>query len=388
MRESAANLNELKVQLETILKGISIGITLVGPDLEIIWTNSGLSEGLPDEAQTARDYCGALCRRSRARCSDCPVLRCFETGEYSESVLAAADDRKWEVRVFPLRMLGEETGRVIAMATDITEKSRLEAEASTANRLASLGVLAAGVAHEINNPDGLILLHVPMLQKSFEELLPLLDRHMETAADETRIAGLPYPRLKAEIPRIFQVLLDSARRIRQIVEDLKNFSSEKPMDSVESVDINKVVEVAVRLTRHAVIKATDNFHVTLGSGLPPVRGNSQRLEQLMVNLIMNACEALPDRKHSISITTAKNAETGCNTIRIDDEGVGMSPEIMTHALDPFYTTRRDRGGTGLGLSISSRIVKEHGGRISFDSMPNSGTCVIVSLPFSSEEASN
>ena len=386
LRESAAILNELKIQFETILKGISTGITLLDRDLEIVWTNSGLSEGPPDETQAARSYCRALCRKNRAECCNCPVLRCFETGEYSESVLTATDDRKWEVRAFPLRTPEEQTRRVIAMATDITEKSRLEAEASAANRLASLGVLAAGVAHEINNPNGLILLHVPMLQKSFEDLLPYLDPHMETA-DEARIAGLPYPRLKAEVPRIFQVLLDSARRIRQIVEDMKNFSFEKPMGLMESVDVNRVVEVAVRLTRHAVNKATDNFHVTLEDGLPPVRGNSQRLEQLMVNLIMNACEALPDRKHSISLTTAKNAETGGIMIRIDDEGVGMSPEIMTHALDPFYTTRRDRGGTGLGLSISSKIVKEHGGKISFYSMPNAGTSVVVSLPFSSEDAS-
>ncbi len=387
LRESTASLNELKMQFETILKGISIGITLVDPDLNIIWTNSSPVEGPASKIhlQPAQDYCGALCGRRRAGCGDCPVLRCFETGEYSESMLAGADDRKWEVRAFPLRTSEHVIERVIAMATDVTEKIRLEAEASVSNRLASLGVLAAGVAHEINNPNGLILLHVPMLQKCFEELLPVLDRHLETS-DDTRIAGLRYPRLQTEIPRIFHVLLDSARRIRQIVEDLKNFSSERPMNRVESVEINTTVEVAVRLTRHAIVKATDHFDVSYGAGLPPVRGNSQRIEQLLVNLIMNACEALPDRKRSLSISTGKDAETCCNFIRIDDEGIGMSPEVMSHALDPFYTMRRDKGGTGLGLSISSRIVKEHGGRISFDSVPNVGTSVTVFLPFADEGA--
>jgi signal transduction histidine kinase len=301
-------------------------------------------------------------------------------------MLTGSDGRKWEVRCFPLRASESKVERVIVMATDITEKIRLEEEAAVANRLTSLGVLAAGIAHEINNPNGLILLHLSMLQKCFEELLPVLDQHM-AGEDDLRVAGLPYPRLQAEIPRIFQVSLESARRIKQIVEDLKNFSSEKPMNLVESVDINQSVETAVRLTRHAVIKATDRFEVNYGADLPPVKGNSRRIEQLVVNLVMNACEALPDSSRSIAITTGKDADAHCNFIRIEDEGIGMSPEVMHHALDPFYTTRRDKGGTGLGLSISSRIVKEHGGRIAFDSIPGAGTGVTVFLPFTGERDS-
>ncbi len=386
LRDSKAELNELNVQFKTILEGISINITLVDPDLRIVWTNLAPSaESRSGSDESDREYCRSVCGRSTARCSDCPVVQCFEKSEYSESLITSADERKWEVRVFPLKTPEGETERAIIMASDITEKVRLQVEASISNRLASLGILAAGVAHEINNPNGLILLHIPMLQKCFEEVLPILNRHFDDPED-VYIAGLPYYRFQEEVPRIFLDVQDSARRIRQIVEDLKNFARENPMNAMEPVNVNDAVQVAVRLARHAIDKATDYFDASYGENLPPVKGNIQQLEQLMVNLIMNACEAVPDRTRPISITTGMDAGARINIIRVIDRGAGMDPETVGHAMDPFFTTRREKGGTGLGLSICSRIVKEHGGTIRIESVPDKQTCVTVCLPFMSEEA--
>jgi polar amino acid transport system substrate-binding protein len=129
-------------------------------------------------------------------------------------------------------------------------------------------------------------------------------------------------------------------------------------------------------------KSTIDFSVNYGTNLPKVRGNSHRLEQVVINLIQNACQALPDVRKGVFLSTSYDEKTPSIVVRVQDEGVGIPTEVLSHITDPFFTTKSNSGGIGLGLSISSRIVKEHGGTLTFASEPGKGTIAEIILPLS------
>jgi polar amino acid transport system substrate-binding protein len=178
---------------------------------------------------------------------------------------------------------------------------------------------------------------------------------------------------------------EGAKRIKRIVEDLKDFARRSDDLPSELVDVNTVVGLAVRLVEVTIRKATDRFSVSYGEGLPPVRGQAQRIEQVVVNLILNGCQALSDAGKAVTLETGYTAETHSVWVRVRDEGEGIAPEHLVHLTDPFFTTKRESGGTGLGLSVSAGIVKEHGGELHFDSQPGGGTTALLVLPAATHE---
>ncbi|NJC87877.1 MAG: PAS domain S-box protein [Desulfuromonas sp.] len=267
---------------------------------------------------------------------------------------------------------------------DITEKVRLREQAAQASRLASLGELAAGVAHEINNPNATILLNAAVLKDLAEGMLRLLD-DLWKERGELDLGRIPYARLRTEIPRLQAEVLEASGRIRRIVEDLREFARSDPPELLQTVDVNAVVQAAVRLTGNAVKKATDHFTADYCVDLPPIRGHAQRLEQVVINLLMNAAQALSDRQRGLFVKTAMTEAENAICLTVRDEGVGIPATHLPHVTDPFFTTRREQGGTGLGLSVSARIIKEHGGRLEIDSPPGAGTEMRVILPLAAEE---
>jgi polar amino acid transport system substrate-binding protein len=260
-----------------------------------------------------------------------------------------------------------------------------QAQLVQADRMAALGVLVSGVAHEINNPNGLILLDVPILKEAFLDAREILDAHRAGHGD-FRLAGLPYDRMREELPRMIDEMLAAGRRIGHIVTDLKDFARREDAPRLEPVDLEAVARAAVRLVENRISKATARFEVSLAPGLPRVRAHAQRIEQVIVNLLINACEALPDPGRAIRLVTRRDAERRAIVLEVHDEGVGIEPEALPHVTDPFFTTKRESGGTGLGLSVSAGIVKEHGGTLEFRSSPGAGTTAILTLPEAQEEA--
>jgi signal transduction histidine kinase len=169
------------------------------------------------------------------------------------------------------------------------------------------------------------------------------------------------------------------------VHDLKDFARRDDAGDQGLIDLNLVVQTALRLVDPTIRKATDRLATDFGAGLPRFIGNSQRIEQVVVNLVLNACQALPDRDHGIRISTRLAAEPRRLELRVQDEGTGIAPEPLSRLTDPFFTTKRESGGTGLGLSVSAGIVKEHGGSIAFESAPGRGTTVTLAFPVAKEE---
>ncbi|WP_197083814.1 transporter substrate-binding domain-containing protein [Marinobacter subterrani] len=251
-----------------------------------------------------------------------------------------------------------------------------------ADKMASLGVLVSGVAHEINNPSSLLLLNLPVLQEAYADCLDILDAHYREHGD-FMLGGLEYSRMRDEIPLMLEEMLEGSRRIKRIVGDLKDFSRHGSKDLSEIPDFNAVVVTAIRLVDTSIRKATWHFEVEYGADLPAVRGNVQRIEQVVINLIVNACQALENPQQGIFLRTYTDTDKMGRPqvlLEVRDQGCGMDPDVIGRLTDPFFTTKRESGGTGLGLSVSAGIVNEHRGRLTFDSKVGEGTTVRLALP--------
>ncbi len=273
----------------------------------------------------------------------------------------------------------------IWIVRDISERKKSEERVRRqqqqllhADKMISLGLLVSGVAHEINNPNSIALLNLPMLSRAWESVKPILDEYYEDNGD-FNVAGLEYTEMRQQLPRLCSELEESAIRIKQIVMDLKDYARQEAGGMMTEVDVNEVVRSAIRLTTNIIHKSTRHFTVSYGENLR-VRGNRQRLIQVVINLVQNSCEALSDHDDSISVSTGYNREKNGVEIVVIDSGTGIAPEVINKVTDPFFTTKRTLGGTGLGLSVSAGIVKEHHGLIQFTSTPGRGTRVVVVLP--------
>jgi len=380
LRESEHKFRELAQQFQIVLDGIPDSLTLISKEMKVIWSNKGADNYDTNRFEaTPGEYCCNLLYNRTSLCDNCPALKAFQTAMAEESVITTPDDRTLEVKAFPVRDNGGEVSHVIMLASDITEKSRLLEEAIRTRRLAALGELAAGVAHEINNPNALILLNAELLKKACGAAAPILQRHYLETGD-FQLAGIPYSELCAEMPHLFAEMFDSAGRIKRIVNDLRDFARADAPDLHEPIDLNQGVETSIRLLNNALKTATDNLTVNLAESLPIFFGNPQHIEQVVVNLIMNACQALPDKEKGIHISTWFHPERKSCVVTVRDEGIGISKENMPHITDPFFTTKRQTGGTGLGLSVSMRIVRNYGGSLEFHSEVDKGTTAHLYLP--------
>lgn len=384
LRKSEQNYRQLSQQFQIVLDGIPDSLTLISKEMKVVWSNKGTDKYfIKNSEATLEEYCCNLLYNRTSICDNCPAIKAFQSGVAEESIITTPDDRTLEVKAFPVRDGSDEISYVIMLACDITEKNRLYEEAARTRRLVALGELAAGVAHEINNPNALILLNAELLKKACCDAAPILQRYYEESG-EFKLAGFPYSEMCCELPHLFAEMFESAGRIKSIVSDLKDFALADDQNLREIIDLNLAVEQVIRLVANTIKSATDNLTVELTQNLPPFVGNQHHIEQVLANLIINACQALPDRGKGIHVSTSFNPERKSSVITVRDEGVGISKENMPHITDPFFTTKRQSGGTGLGLSVSMRIVKNYGGALEFHSEPEKGTTVYLYLPVEQE----
>jgi len=275
---------------------------------------------------------------------------------------------------------------VTAIVRDISARRRLEETARQqelklvqANKMTALGTLVSGVAHEINNPNQLVLFNSGLLADTWRDACIALDAHHAQDSGFT-LAGLPYAEMREAAFTLIRDLKEGALRIDRIVQDLKDFARPQRQSPPVAVDVNDAVSRAARLLTHLIHKRCTRFEIALAAQLPAVRGDAQQIEQVVVDLLVNALEALPDASRGVRVSTSAETTDGSVLIEVRDEGIGIAPEHLQRLCDPFFTTKQDSGGTGLGLSVTFSLVQAHGGRLDFESEPGCGTRAIVSLP--------
>lgn len=262
------------------------------------------------------------------------------------------------------------------------EQNKIKSEQLVhADKMASLGILVSGIAHEVNNPNNFILLNINLLTKVWGDVKPILNQYYEENGDFA-LGGMSYRDFSEKINTAYDSVLIGSERIKKIIDNLGNYSKNQPKQ-FRQISLNEVIEVAVSITNNFVSQSTNHFTVQYSDGIPLVKGNPNRLEQVVINLINNACQSLRNKDEKISIFIYE--ENSNAVIEILDEGEGIDEKELKHIFDPFYTTKRGKGGTGLGLSISYNIVKNHGGKFVIESKKGKGTKAKIYLPICAGE---
>ena len=376
----------------TILHSIEEGYYEVDLDGNLIFFNGSLCKilGYPKDELVGMNYRQFMGAETAEQVYE-TFNTVYRTGKATKAFdweTISKDGKKKYVETSVSSMRNSE-GQPIGLrgvARDVTERKKAEEQSKLhqqqlmhASKMVALGTLVSGVAHEINNPNNFIMLNSPILKEAWENAMPILEKYYEENGDFV-IGGMNYSEMRKNIPTLFSGIAEGAKRIKQIVEDLKNYVRDDTADLTQAVDINAVLMSAVSLVSNMIKKSTNHFDIEYGKNLPLLKGNFQRLEQVAINLIQNACQALADTDKGIFISTSYVKETSNIVIRVKDEGTGIPLETLSQITDPFFTTRQRSGGVGLGLSISLRIIEEHGGSIQFTSQPGVGTTAEIILP--------
>ncbi len=186
--------------------------------------------------------------------------------------------------------------------------------------------------------------------------------------------------MQEAIPELIQGINEGSERIKNIVDRMKHFARQENFRLDDRFDLNQVVQNALAMINNQIRLYTNHFHTRMAEALPLIPGNAQMIEQVIINLVMNALQALTHRQQAVELTTTLDNRNQWVILTITDEGSGMSADVLSRITEPFFTTRQDSGGTGLGLSISYSIIDEHGGTLEFTSTPGRGTTAILCLP--------
>lgn len=357
-------LEEEKRRLDGIVGAVGAGLALLDRRKRVLWANKTLEEWCGSLERIAGRPCYETFWREEAMCAHCPSERAFTIGSVAQGEKVLIRDgvtRYFHITSSPIKDAQGNVVEVVELIQDITDRKQMEAQLIQTAKLAAVGELAGGVAHEINNPTGIILAKAKLLLSNLADQLP------------------------AKVISDLEKIGKHAERVATIARGLLTFSRQSVGERI-FVNINTIIAEALSLVEHRL--SVENIRATthLRPDLPAVKGNPNELQQVIINIVNNAIDAMPGGGE-LTITTDLTSELEAEgllrpyvTMAIHDTGVGIPAADQGKIFDPFFTTKEVGKGTGLGLSISHGIVKSHGGDILAESRAGKGTTFTVKLP--------
>ncbi|NLZ17961.1 MAG: PAS domain S-box protein [Desulfobulbaceae bacterium] len=347
-------------EFKTLILAISDTLILLSPDMEVLWMNGRGTARDNEEPNSAWQYCYQMLHAPHTYQEDWPARRCLKTKQM-ESAITHFNGSTLDVRAFPVLEEGL-VNSVLLLVSDISEKMMLQAEAIQAAHLASLGELVAGVAHEINNPiTGII---------NYGQIL----------SNEGRPDSLEKD--------IGKRIIKEGERVGRIVKSLLFYARHDRQETKTFISIPTILHESIILSQAQIRKEAIELEISLPDDLPLIDANSQQIQQCMINIINNSRYALNqkylDRHANKRLVIAGECVTIEDNpyVRIvfHDQGVGIAAQEIPALTKPFYSTKPYGTGTGLGLSITQKIIEDHGGHLSFESVEGEYTKVIIDLP--------
>jgi two-component system, NtrC family, sensor kinase len=343
--------------LRALFDHLPASLYTIDLDYRLVAINRSRSQRL---GQTAHSPVGQLCYQvlfnREAPCLDCRVLETLESGQSTqrnERRYAGDDILEWEINTYPIRDDNDQIIQAVLVEQDMTERLRLEAILTQSEKLAAIGQLAAGIAHEINNPLTAIIANAQILHR---ELPPNSD--LQESVDLIARAGA---------------------RATQVVRNLLDFARKEEYH-LGVTNLNQTIERALELVQHEILARGIRLEFDPDPDLTPILASQDHLQSVWLNLLLNAIDSLDKVPAEIRITTLRLGNE--IHIQVADNGKGIPPDRLTRVFEPFYTTKAAGRGTGLGLSVSHRIIHQHGGRIAVESQVGIGSTFIVILPAS------
>jgi len=364
-KKTSQELQEAKALYKTMINElIQEEVLVIGHDYRIIDVNNTVLNklGLKKEEVIGR-YCYEITHRQSFPCTGekhpCPLIETMETIEPSQTTHIHLDKDDNEIycsiSTYPLIEEGDIVG-VVEISRDISDEINIQKTMMQQEKLASVGRLSAGVAHEINNPLTTILTTAMLLQEDIDSEDPM-HAELETIAKETL-------------------------RCRKIVTSLLDFARQSRPNK-KANDVNAIIKESVLLTKKQAAFKDIEVHMDLTANLPQLHLDKGQIQQVLINLTLNAIESTP-AGGSISLSTSLNTRRRRVEISVSDTGEGIPEELMDKVFDPFFTTKEE--GTGLGLAITHGIIEQHGGTIEAQSRDHEGTTFLIKIPLGAGKA--
>jgi signal transduction histidine kinase/PAS domain-containing protein len=357
---------ESKATLETMFQAIPDEVVLIDNDRKVVMTNrSDIQPGT---------YCYTSFFGRERPCEDCRLARIRR--EKTPVTLTMKRDNKY-LQVHALPIYDQNREGIMEFYRDVTLEKTYEQQLQQADKLASLGQLVSGIGHEINNPNQFIRGNIKILKQSLEDVLPIIDVYHADHPD-LKVAKLNYDFFRKHIMTLVDDMDHGSARIKGIVDGLRTFARRDEGLLVDNVDMNTLIEASARLVHNEVHKHAD-LELDLAENVPTFTGNAQKMEQVLVNLLVNAGQAMRDDVRGL-IRVRSRVDDSDVVVEVEDNGIGMNEKTQKQMFEPFFTTKRAKGGTGLGLAIAYRIMEEHGGHISVKSKVGVGTTFTLRVP--------
>jgi len=384
-------LRERTEEMETILDGIQDFILVIHPDMTIAEANASFLQKMGyTRAEVIGRKCHEVYHKIDHPCEratdDCPLRKVIrnqrQNRQIQKRLLPSGELRYYEVSIYPVWEKNGKISRFIHISRDITQQRQQEEEITRRleqmveertrqlkethakllhhDKMASLGKLSASVVHEINNPIAGIL-NLAILMKRIIAETPLAQKEIEQFAF------------------YLNLMETETRRISRIVSNLLAFSRQSRME-MKHLSLNRLIEQTLVLNANLLRIANVQVETRLASDLPEVVGSKDQLQQVFMNLVSNAAQAMePKDGGLLHIASAFQAKDGQILIQIQDTGIGIPAEYMSKLFEPFFTTK-NRKGVGLGLSVAYGIIQEHGGSIYVQSVVGQGSTFNIKLP--------
>jgi|WetSurMetagenome_2_1015567.scaffolds.fasta_scaffold25765_1 signal transduction histidine kinase/PAS domain-containing protein len=368
----AKKLRESKMQLQILFEAITDTVMVIDSDFNILMSNR---KNIGNKGK-----CYKRIFHQDGPCEDCLIERVFKERS-SVSLEKVADGEHYLLQAYPVVDTDNKVMGALEFSRVITKEKNMERQLLQADKLASLGQLVSGIGHEINNPNTFIRGNLTIIQEALNDILPILDHAYEVRPD-LRIARLNYETFRQSIPVLVDDMVQGANRIKGIVDGLSKFAKRDEGLLNETVNVNAITEACLRLVDNQVRRTAD-VRTEFDSDLPEITGNAQKLQQVIVNILINASQAMDKQRGTIVVSSYRPNGREI-VLRVSDNGKGMDERTVKQIFDPFYTTKRHQGGTGLGLSIAYGIIKEHKGRIEVESKVGIGTTFYIYVPRSPE----
>lgn len=346
-------LMQSKELLQTVFDGITDQLVLLDRDLRVQMVNQAYLRRYKVELN---DIINRPCYEIHAGlediCPDCSLPQVLQQKKASSREVESSTGEIFLLHFYPIVGDDGEVENIIRYAHEITEQKKMDQKIQQTEKMVALGQVASGIAHEINNPLGIILCYTDLLKRQLTDIpnaLPDVD-----------------------------VIEQQTMNCKKIVADLLQFSK-KQENSKSPAHINKIIQDVGQMFRHQLSKNNISLELELDPDLPEINVSADKIQQVLVNLILNAMQAVGE-KGSIVIQSAYRDNYDAIAFVVWDDGPGVEAGIQQKIFDPFYSTKRVGEGTGLGLSVSYGIIQDHGGEISLESERGKWTRFIVTLP--------
>jgi signal transduction histidine kinase len=379
-------LRKSKAMLQSIFDGISDPLILLGEGLIIRAINRPALDyyTIRNHEQIIGKACFAGLGNQTEICEGCTIPASVSEGKQQRFQRQSLKNPEQfeEVSLYPIIDNNGNIEATIIRIHDITEEKRMEKQLIQSEKLASIGVLVSGIAHEINNPNNYISVNIPILRDYINTVIPIIDEYAEKHPD-LEILHMPYAEFREDIFELLDNVQHGSRQIKSIVKDLKVFSKPDQDKAIEKIDLKPMFEKVVAFCNSNIRNTVKTFNVNIPKKLPEMLIDRKPLEQILINLLINAANAfdkpVSENSRVDLVVSMKDSKEGQLIIEVSDNGRGMDEKTIEKIFDPFFTTNPSEEGTGLGMYIVHNLVEKMGGRIHVDSQLGEGSKFTVIL---------